>query len=201
MIDISPFVWELRNCVGKPYIYNIIANIKVAWACVIIDDFDYIKLPKNAGRVPGLFTWFVSATKGAVPSRTYQNKQFLLSQHIILYRGLDCAKIMTNDILFKKFNVRSHSQVIQRYNRLTNPIAYQIVINNNNVAMVNIAKNLAPEDMREIIYMMNGDAVGAAAERLGIVAKTNADIVKHLLQANYDEYRIVCRVLEFVEWD
>ncbi len=199
MIPISPFVTENRNQVGKPYIYNVIANIKMTWACVIVDDFDYIKLPKNAGRVQGLFTWFVSATKGSVPAKIYRNTQFFFSQHITLYRGMNCADIMNNPVLFKKFNIRSHSSIIQRYNRLTNPIFYQVIVNNNNAMMVNIAKNLAPEDMREIIYMMNGDAVGAAAERLGIVAKSNADIVAHLLRERYAEYKLVVNVIEFIE--
>lgn len=199
MINIAPFVVEERNQVGKPYIYNVIANIKMTWACVVVDDFDYIKLPKNAGRVQGLFTWFVSATKGSVPGKVYHNTQFFFSQHITLYRGMNCADIMDNPVLFKKFNIRSHDKIIQRYNRLTNPIFYQVIINNNNAVMVNAARNLAPEDMREIIYMMNGDAVGAAAERLGIVAKSNADIVAHLLRERYAEYKLVVNVIEFIE--
>ena len=48
---------EPKNKVGQPFIYNLIANLsEYCWARVVIDDFDTIKLPHNAGIVPGIFT-------------------------------------------------------------------------------------------------------------------------------------------------
>lgn len=198
-ISIAPFVHEQRNLIGKPSIYNIIANIKVTWACVIIDDFDYIKLPRNAGRIQTLFTWYVSATNTPLAGKIYTNNQFLFNQHIAIYRGLNGEEISGNEILFDKINVRSHGQIIMRYNRLTNPIFYEVLVNNNNVAMINAAREMIPEDMREVIYMMNGDAINEAAARLGIVANSHSDILRHLMRERFEEYKLVMRILKFIE--
>ena len=110
------------------FIYNIISNVRnVCWLRVIVDDFDTIHLPNNAGIVNGLFTWYISSTKKRMNiKKINKDPNFKSIEKILMHYDYGCAKITGNDSLFYIFNVRNNSDFIKKHNNLTNPKFYVV---------------------------------------------------------------------------
>jgi hypothetical protein len=124
---------EIKNRNSTPYIYNVIANIRnFCWARVVIDDFDTIKLPNNAGLVSGLFTWYISSTKKYMTTRKNMNIQFRTTEDMLMYANFSCGKIMDNQILFNCLNIRNKPGFIESTNNLPSPKFFVYVFKNPN---------------------------------------------------------------------
>jgi SNF2 family DNA or RNA helicase len=68
---------------------------------------------------------------------------------------------------------------------------------NPNKKLVNVM-NILNEEMREVVEMINADAIETAAERLGIKTTTPAGIFEKILGDQYDTMLFVCKILEFI---
>lgn len=179
-------------------IYNIIANMrKYTWARVVIDDFDTIKLPYNAGIVNGLFTWYISSTRKSIINRTINNTQFNTTSDMLMYSNYNCANIMNNSILFYNFNIRNTSDFVEETNNINSAIFYIYLFNNRDNQYMGFL-NLLGGDAHEIMEMLNGDAIETAAEKIGIKTNKVADIFQIMLGKQYDLYKKSVDVLDFI---
>lgn len=192
---------EKNTCKSSLYIYNIITNLRnYCWSRVVIDDFDTIKLPYNAGTLNGLFTWYISSTKKNMPIKNLYNKQFNTTDNLLLYSNYNCGKIMNNDILFKLLNIRTNSEFNKNSNMLSSPIYYCYVFKNPNNQYMNYLGLMNNAESIEIMEMLNGDAINTAAERLGIKTNNIADIFQNILGKQFELYKKALDVLEYIKF-
>lgn len=181
------------------YIYNIITNLRnYCWARVVIDDFDTIKLPHNAGTLNGLFTWYISSTKKYMPIKKIQNTQFTKTDELLLYSNYNCGNIMDNNILFNLLNIRNDPGFVKRTNMISSPIFYAYVFNNPNNQYMSYLGLMNDNEAREIIEMLNGDAIETAAERIGIKTNSVADIFQIILGKQFEKYKKAISVLDYI---
>ena len=191
---------EWKNKKQISYIYNIISNIRnYCWARVVVDDFDTIKLPHNAGLVNGLFTWYISSTQKTMHVRITKNTQFRKTSDMLLYSNFGCGKIMENHILFQCLNIRNNPSFIKHTNRLPAPKFYTYVFKNPNDRYIGLMGSMDNEQASQIMEMLNGDAFETAAEAAGVKSTSVADIFQKILGTQFENYEHSTRILAFID--
>lgn len=190
---------ELKNIKRTPYIYNVISNIRnFCWGRVIVDDFDTIKLPYNAGLVNGLFTWYISSTKKAMTVRRSDNNQFRTTADMLMYSNYGCGNIIENNILFQCLNIRNKPEFIERTNNLPSPKFYAYVFENPNDRYMGLMGIMDNEQANQIMEMLNGDAFETAADAAGIKSTSVADIFQKILGDEFSRYETSISLLKFI---
>jgi hypothetical protein len=184
------------------YIYNIIANMRnFCWARVVVDDFDTIKLPHNAGIVNGLFTWYISSTRKSMRGGSYRSNtenKFKTTSEMLMYSNYNCSNIMDNDILFYNLNIRNHPNFVQETNNINSPNFYAYTFVNNDNQYIGFLSLMEDTEASEVMEMLNGDAIETAAERIGIKTNKVADIFQIMLGKQYEKYKKAVDVLGFI---
>ncbi len=192
---------EIKN-VDKTslYIYNVLGNMRnFCWARVVVDDFDTIHLPSNAGIINGLFTWYISSTRKTMNSnRIAANRQFTTTAEMLMYDGYNCAEIMNNLVLFKHFNIRNSANFVKDTNQISSPKFYAYQFENPNNQYMGFLGLMGGTEANEVMEMLNGDAIGTAADRLGIKTDSVADIFQLMLGKQFDLYTKSVNVLDFI---
>ena len=192
-------ILEDKNKIENAYIYNIISNFRsFCWARVVIDDFDTIKLPSNACIVNGLFTWYISSTRKFMDVKTQNNTYESASKILSLY-DYGCSNIMMNNYLFHYLNVRNATEYIKSATQIPSQKYYIAIFNNPNEKYIGLLSSMDSGQARAITEMLNGDAIGAAAEAAGIKTSTVADIFEKILGDNFKDYRFAGDLLSFIE--
>lgn len=191
---------EVKNrCKSTLYIYNVLANMRnFCWARSVIDDFDTIRLPHNAGIVSALFTWYISSTKKSMPNKNIRNMQFKTTADMLMYSNYNCGNIMKNQILFYNLNIRNDAEFVKRTNNISSPKFFAYVFSNPNNQYMGFLGIMGDDEANEVMEMLNGDAVETAAERLGIKTTKVADIFELMLGKQYTKYKKSIDVLEFI---
>lgn len=193
-------VLEDKNKVALAYIYNIIANLRsYCWARVVIDDFDTIKLPHNAGVVNGVFTWYISSTRKKMEFRSSGNKIVTCASDLIKNFDYGCANIMYNHALFHMFNVRNDIEFLKATTSVPNPKYHVAIFKNPNDRYISLLAGMGDNDINRITEMLNGDAIGEAAEAAGIKTTSVASIFEKILGGKFQQYRYAGDLLAFIE--
>jgi SNF2 family DNA or RNA helicase len=181
------------------YIYNIIANMRnFCWARVVVDDFDTIKLPHNAGIVNGLFTWYISSTKKKMNTKTITTTDFKSTSDLLMYSNYNCGNIMSNDLLFYNLNIRNDPKFVKETNNINSPKFYAYTFANPNNQYIGFLSLMGDDEANEVMEMLNGDAIETAAERIGIKTTKVADIFQIMLGKQFDRYIKSINVLGFI---
>jgi hypothetical protein len=181
------------------YIYNIIANMRnFCWGRVVVDDFDTIKLPHNAGIVNGLFTWYVSSTKKVMRVKEISNQQFKTTSDMLMYSNYSCNNIMANNMLFYHLNIRNDPEFVKETNNINSPKFYACTFVNPDNQYMGFLGLMEDSEASEIMEMLNGDAIETAAERIGIKTTKVADIFQIMLGKQFDKYKKSVDVLGFI---
>ncbi len=194
-------ILEDKNKVTHPYFYNIIANFRqYCWARVIVDDFDTIRLPHNAGIVNAIFTWYISSTKKRIEIPRSSGVKNLSSASDIL-RSFDygCANIMSNNFMFHYLNVRNDISYLKATTTIPNPKYWVASFENPNNRYISLLTGMNDDQVNQITEMLNGDAVGAAAEAAGIKTTSVANIFEKILGSKFQQYRFSGDLLSFIE--
>jgi hypothetical protein len=182
------------------YIYNIIANMRnFCWARVVVDDFDTIKLPHNAGIVNGLFTWYISSTKKQMSTKTITNTEFKSTSDLLMYSNYNCGNIMSNSLLFYNLNIRNDPKFVKETNNINSPKFYAYMFDNPNNQYIGFLSLMGDAEANEVMEMLNGDAIETAAERIGIKTNKVSDIFQIMLGKQFDKYIKSIDVLGFIE--
>jgi hypothetical protein len=181
------------------FIYNIIANMRnFCWARVVVDDFDTIKLPCNAGIVNGLFTWYISSTQKYMSSKEIANTQFKTTSDMLMYSNFSCSNIMSNPIMFHHLNIRNNPDFVKETNNINSPKFYAYTFVNHDNQYIGFLSLMGDADASEVMEMLNGDAIETAAERIGIKTTKVADIFQIMLGKQFDRYKKAVDVLGFI---
>jgi SNF2 family DNA or RNA helicase len=201
-VKLPPYITVEKKNIGKSvlYIYNVVANMRnFCWARVVVDDFDTIKLPSNAGIVNGLFTWYISSTKKQINKPYEKNRQFRTTSEMLMYSNYDCGNIMNNRILFDSLNIRNTAEFVKRTNNISSPKFYAYMFANPNNQYMGFLGLIGGSEATEVMEMLNGDAIETAAERLGIKTNSVADIFQLMLGKEYSRFQKSTDVLKFIE--
>jgi hypothetical protein len=190
---------EDKNKVTQAYIYNIIANLRsYCWARVIVDDFDTIKLPHNAGIVNGVFTWYISSTRKKMDFRGCAKNKFNSAKEILQTFDYGCANIMYNNLLFNLLNVRNNIDFLKDTTNVPNPKYHVAIFKNPNNQYISLLAGMGDSDVNRITEMLNGDAIGEAAEAAGIKTSSVATIFEKILGSKFQQYRFAGDLLSFI---
>lgn len=182
------------------YIYNNIANMRnVCWARVVIDDFDTIGLPWNAGIISSLFTWYISSTKKFMNLSNCHNHEHRTTSDMLMYDNYSCGNIMDNRILFYNLNIRNSPQFIKETSNICSPKFYLYTFKNPNNQYMGLLGMMGDNEATEVMEMLNGDAIETAAEKLGIKTNSVADIFQLMLGKQFDRFKTSSNVLSFID--
>lgn len=193
-------VLEEKNRVALAYIYNILANLRnYCWARVVIDDFDTIKLPHNAGIVNAVFTWYISSTRKKMDFRTNSDKVSTCASSVLKTFDYGCANIMYNHLLFHMLNVRNDIEFLKATTNVPNPKFHVAIFKNPNDRYISLLAGMGDDDVNRITEMLNGDAIGAAAEAAGIKTTSVASIFEKILGGKFQQYKFSGDLLAFIE--
>lgn len=194
-------VLESKNRISTPYIYNIISNIRnICWNRVVIDDFDTIGLPKTAGFINGLFTWFISSTCRNMPKNyVSQISEYSSVYDHLLYLDYGCSCVRDNRILFENINVRNKDSFIKKTTTITNPKFYLYLCKNPNNQYLNLLGSMQSGEINTIIEMINSNSLETAAEQVGIKSTSVSDMFKKILGKHFDDYKKAVKIINFIE--
>jgi SNF2 family DNA or RNA helicase len=191
---------EPKNKKHTRKIYNLIANVTRThvWSRLIVDDFDVIKLPKPPSVINALFTWFISATK-FTDNTTHQYRYSEDYKSIIMKPDLNIAEQMGRGHLMQTFNVCNAPSYTERSVSIGKPVFWVHKLKNPNGRYVRMIGAMAGDNARDIMEMLNADAIGEAAELAGIDTNNIGDIFKGILQGQYQKYAQAVDVLKFID--
>jgi hypothetical protein len=198
--DIEGYV-ENKNQKKSRKIYNIIANItrQCCWSRVILDDYDIIKLPRPTAFMNGLFTWFISATDLRITSRVLDVAEHTNIHDILTYHNIDLYAMVNAIHLRKTLNVCNEEKYTEDSISVGRPVFWTHTIVNKNKQYVQMIGEMEGGKANDIMEMLNGDAIGTAAEHAGIKSDNITDIFKKILQNQYDKYALSVNTLGFIE--
>jgi hypothetical protein len=192
---------EDKNNGATPFIYNLIANLRsYCWSRVVVDDFDTIKLPRNAGIVRGIFTWYISSTRKKMEHRVSHTINYHTASDWMRNHDYGCAQIMYNNFLFHNLNVRNGLNYLKATTDMPCPKYHVALFKNPNDRYISLLTSMNDSEINRITEMLNGDAIGSAAEAAGIKTTSVADIFSRLLGDKYKSYRFAGDLLEFIEF-
>lgn len=192
---------EDKNKRTTPYIYNLIANLRsYCWARVVVDDFDTIKLPANAGIVRGIFTWYISSTRKHMAVKNQHKVTYHRASDWLQHHDYGCANIMSNHFQFMNLNVRSNIEYLKSTTEMPCPKYHVTLFENPNDKFISLLTSMGDSQINTITEMLNGDAIEAAAEAAGIKSTSVADIFRRILGNKYKAYRFAGDLIAFIEY-
>jgi hypothetical protein len=131
-------------------------------------------------------------------SRYVRNEQFKTTAEMLMYDSFSCADIMNNSTLFYHFNIRNNPEFVKATNNIASPKFYAYVFNNPNNQYMEFLRLLNNTEANEVMEMLNGDAIGTAADRLGIKTDSVADIFQLMMGKQFDLYTKSVDVLDYI---
>lgn len=146
----------------------------------IIDDFDVIKLTKLDYLINACFTWFISATRrqSGIKCRLYESIE--PTENLIINNLESPAITFTaDDVLSNIFNFRCEDYYVDEYINTT-ALAFRKIIVKGTATKLLHQLNIPPE----IIEMINGDAIGQAAQALGLEVTSVGELL-HRIMGNH----------------
>jgi hypothetical protein len=161
----------------------------------IIDDFDVIKLTGNDYLINACFTWFISATRRQSSIKlgpVRGNKS--IEQYLLNALEAPAITYTSDDVLNKAFNIRCDPEYINEHINTTNVIFRKIVVKGSSTKIFQNL-NIAPE----IIEMINADAVGLAAQSLGLEVNTIGDLIRSITGNHISEMKYSLKILNRIE--
>jgi len=161
---------------------------------VIIDDYDTLNLHGDDCYVPSLFTWLVSATRRkttarvTVPYRATTVEGFFRCVTVDKFPVLGAA---LNDMINGAFSLRCDAKYVDHHINSFKVNYRKIYVHGGQAA--EILRNLGvPED---VIEMVNADAVGTAANALGISASSVGDVIHRVVGNHLEKMRGAMRAI------
>lgn len=169
------------------------------WSRVIYDDFDTISIPAGSMAINSLFTLYVSATTKATPNGRAQMVTYKSLLDAFAQRQTPLTLVTKDKTLFTNFNIRNKSDFVEKSTKIPNLETYRYVYSNPDDNYIRLLGAMGEQDANNIMEMLNGDAIGTAAEALGIKTNSVADIFSRMLDKKYERYMNDQYVLETIE--
>ena len=192
----------MNFCNSTPHMYSLLSVIKgICWPRVVIDDFDVIKLRSESLTINANFTWYVSSTRKSMTTDSKNSEIatcFRSLSQFLKYGNYKVGNITNNKFLYKSCNIRNSNEFIAETNTLPTPRFFAYKFKNPNAKLIHIINSLSHE-MKEVIEMINADAIETAAEHLGIKVTTTAGIFEKLLGDQYQEVIFLTKIIKFID--
>ena len=167
----------------------------VSLARLIIDDFDSIKLGSDDCFLPALFTWVISATRRTTTVRASTEEGGTISE--MLRNNTSSFPVLgaaLDDITYGALSLKCDPLYVAAHINTTTMEFRRIFVKGGQAAA--ILRDLGVAD--DVVEMINGDAIGTAAETLGINAKSVGDIISRILQDRKDKYRVAVHIQHLI---
>lgn len=189
----------LENTKTKP-ILTIFGEMfrNIAFARVVLDDFDTINIPATSRVVPALFTWFISATTKSAPPRSVVGRTYHDIRDIVTYHRTAYVENWKNPDLFNYFNVCNVDDFINKSTNVGKVSYYSYKFINPNEQYISALGAMGAEDANAVMEMLNGDAVNTAAEAAGIKSTSVADIFEKILDTKWVKYKKHLEIAEYI---
>ena len=157
------------------------------WSRVIYDDFDTINIPADACAINALFTIYVSSTTKKSGNKYIKQESTQLVD-ILSKPHINLAKVITDPVLFTNFNLHNNIKYTEASIGITIMECFKYVYNNPDDNCIRLLGVMSGEEANNIMEMLNSDAVGTAADTLGIKSTSVLDIFQHILAKKYQSY-------------
>lgn len=172
---------------------------KSCWSRVIYDDFDTISIPPGSGAINALFTVYVSATTKADPAGKVPIVKYNSILDAVRDRTIPLNLVVKDKCLFTNFNIRNTADFVEASTKIPIINGFRYVYNNPDDNYIRLLGAMGEQDANNIMEMLNGDAIGTAAEALGIKTTSVADIFQRMLDKKYERYLHDQNVLETLD--
>jgi hypothetical protein len=198
----EPVELKNTNLEGKrsKYIVSIFGELfkSYCFSRVVLDDFDTLEMPNSATVIPSRFTWFVSRTScKKAPNDLTPNTYYSLSEHIFGNRST-YHNIWGNRHLLTTFNIRNDEVFVNQCMHVGQVSHKLYNVKNPNQQFINMVGALQIDNAREIMEMINGDALNTAADTLNIKSNSISDIFKKILGDNCSQYQRALTVEKYL---
>jgi hypothetical protein len=163
-------------------------------ARLIVDDFDTLKLGSDDCFVPALFTWLVSATRRQTTAKAALHTGARTAEEFIRANsatGFPILGTALDDVLNKVFSLHCAPAYVDAHISSTALGFRRVFVRGGNAAVILRALEV-PE---EVVEMVNADAVGTAAQALGLVAHSIGDVINRVVGGHLDKLRHALRIL------
>jgi len=160
----------------------------------IIDDFDVVKLTGYDYLIPACFTWFISATRRQSSIKCSSFNRESVEDYILYNLESPAITYTSDDVLNNIFNIRCDSEYVDNHINTTNIIFKKIIVKGNSTKILQNL-NIAPE----IIEMINADAVGLAAQALGMEVNSIGELIKRITGNHLKEMSIAMMALNRIK--
>jgi hypothetical protein len=177
---------EVKNKAILNVFGELFENICVAR--VVLDDFDNLDISSKAKVIPALFTWFVSATKRAAMGKTKTQEYYTIKDILLANRPL-YVNFWCNSELFNIFNISCNNDFINASTEACKIRYYVYKFINPNDNLIGLLGVMGTDDSLNVMEMLNGDAVGTAAAKVGIKTVNVPDIFEKILDKKWATYR------------
>lgn len=118
----------------------------------------------------------------------------------MVYYGYNAMNtVFQNYYLRNYLNIKCDPTFIDKSIKIGTPKFYLYKFKNPNARYVSMLATVGGENVNDIMEMINGDALSTAAEKVGIVTNSVADIFKKVLKDKYDSYLYSKRILGFIQ--
>lgn len=169
------------------------------WARAIYDDFDTIHIPSDAYGINALFSIYVSATrKEGVPTKkrlvSYETIEQALTD-----RRVPLNNILADRTLFTNGSIRNNQEFVERSTNIPIINKFRYVYANPDDNYIRLMGAMGEDQANQVMEMLNGDAIGAAAAAMGIKTDSVADIFKRMLDKQYEKFLHDKAVLENID--
>lgn len=168
---------------------------------VVYDDIDMAKMPTLFGRINSYSTIAVSATS------KYHKKSSRIAPYdsacsiweTCRYPYTTLSNIV-HDPFINAAQIKNSDEFVARsLQRVKIHFKLRVVSNKHNMLFNMIGTMIPPELSRQILEALNGDALDAASDLLGIKSKSPSDIFRKLLGDKFNERDKYNSTLRFIE--
>lgn len=166
-------------------------------ARLIIDDYDTIKLAGDDCFMPALFTWLISATRRETLTKTHLQSRGSVEEFLRdnSSQSFPILGVTLDDIVNKVFSLHCAPAYVDSHINST-AIGFRRVFVRGGIPAAMLRALDVPA---EIIEMVNADAVGTAAQALGIEAHSIGDVIHKVVGTHLNKLRHAVRALARVE--
>ena len=179
-----------RSLIGS--INKILEGVPVSR--VIIDDYDTLNLHGDDCYIPSLFTWLVSATRRKTTARATLPYHATTVEEFFRCATADKFPVLgaaLNDMINGAFSLSCDAKYVDQHINSFKVNYRKIYVRGGQAA--EILRNLGvPED---VIEMVNADAVGTAANALGISASSAGDVIQRVVGNHLEKMRGAMRAI------
>lgn len=189
------------NVTGLRSFIDVVGKITAdaCWSLAVYDDFDTIKIDAVCRNVNALFSIYVSATH----KEDYQRPKAVTYSGIADFlkdrSTVPLNRVMQDPQLFTNFRLRNTDKYIDASTKIPMVDKYKYVYANPDDNYMKLLGVMGEADAANIMEMLNGDAIGTAAETLGIVTNSVADIFQRVLDKKYEKYMDYIKIVEGIQ--